>query len=172
MKSRSLEPSQLKKRSRNEKAMTTLGIPEYSQSNSRFLETQHCTHDLSSTNTQFSEQSSEPLAEEVGSPNFSPKFCDPAGLAQSTKAPGSRKYQKSRKNCQIFPPPLRVGRKTKNEDDRFRIVFVAGEKGRKRAKKADFGRFPGRAARRPLNPHLLHPHLRQPNISVACRFSL
>ena len=38
-----------------------------------------------------------------------------------------------------------------------------GEKGRKRAKKADFGRFPGRAARHPLNPHLLHPHLRQPN---------
>ena len=39
-----------------------------------------------------------------------------------------------------------------------------GEKGRKRAKKADFGRFPGRAARHPLNPHLLHPHLRQPNL--------
>ena len=37
-----------------------------------------------------------------------------------------------------------------------------GEKGRKRAKKADFGRFPGRAARHPLSPHLLHPHLRQP----------
>ena len=37
-----------------------------------------------------------------------------------------------------------------------------GEKGRKRAKKADFGRFPGGAARHPLNPHLLHPHLRQP----------
>ena len=36
-----------------------------------------------------------------------------------------------------------------------------GEKGRKRAKKADFGRFPGRAARHPLSPHLLHPHLRQ-----------
>ena len=27
---------------------------------------------------------------------------------------------------------------------------------------ADFGRFPGRAARHPLSPHLLHPHLRQP----------
>ena len=27
------------------------------------------------------------------------------------------------------------------------------EKARKRAKKADFGRFPGRAARRPLHPH-------------------
>ena len=26
----------------------------------------------------------------------------------------------------------------------------------------NFGRFPGRAARRPLSPHLLHPHLRQP----------
>ena len=38
-----------------------------------------------------------------------------------------------------------------------------GEKGRKRAKKADFGRFPGRAARHCLSPHLLHPHLRQPN---------
>ena len=38
-----------------------------------------------------------------------------------------------------------------------------GEKGRKRAKTADFGRFPGRAARHPLSPHLLHPHLRQPN---------
>ena len=31
-------------------------------------------------------------------------------------------------------------------------------------KKADFGRFPGRAARHPLNPHLLHPHLRQPKV--------
>ena len=38
-----------------------------------------------------------------------------------------------------------------------------GKKGRKRAKKADFGRFPGRAARHLLSPHLLHPHLRQPN---------
>ena len=34
---------------------------------------------------------------------------------------------------------------------------------RKRAKKADFGRFPGWAARHPLSPQLLHPHLRQPN---------
>ena len=41
-----------------------------------------------------------------------------------------------------------------------------GEKGRKRAKRADFGRFPGRAARHPLSPHLLHPHLRQPNFCV------
>ena len=38
-----------------------------------------------------------------------------------------------------------------------------GEKSRKRAKKADFGRFPGRVARHPLSPHLLHPHLWQPN---------
>ena len=37
-----------------------------------------------------------------------------------------------------------------------------GEKGRKRAKKADFSRFPGRVAKHPLSPHLLHPHLRQP----------
>ena len=37
-----------------------------------------------------------------------------------------------------------------------------GKKG-KRAQKADFGRFPGRAARHTLSPHLLHPHLRQPN---------
>ena len=36
------------------------------------------------------------------------------------------------------------------------------KKGRKRAILADFGRFPGRAARHPLSPHLLHPHLRQP----------
>ena len=36
---------------------------------------------------------------------------------------------------------------------------------RKRAKKADFGRFPGRAARHCLSPHWLHPHLRQPNRS-------
>ena len=40
-----------------------------------------------------------------------------------------------------------------------------GEKGRKRAEKADFGRFPRRAARHPLSPHLLHPHLRQPKFS-------
>ena len=40
-----------------------------------------------------------------------------------------------------------------------------GEKGRKRAKKADFGWFPGGAARHPLSPHLLHPHLRQPNFT-------
>ena len=32
-----------------------------------------------------------------------------------------------------------------------------GEKGRKRAKKADFGRFPGRAARRPLKPPFVTP---------------
>ena len=33
------------------------------------------------------------------------------------------------------------------------------EKGRKRPISADFGRL---AARHPVNPHLLHPHLRQP----------
>ena len=32
-----------------------------------------------------------------------------------------------------------------------------GRKDRKRAKKAYFGRFPGREARHPLNPHFLHP---------------
>ena len=37
------------------------------------------------------------------------------------------------------------------------------EKGGQRVKKADFGRFPGRAARRLLSPHFLHPHLRQPD---------
>ena len=30
-----------------------------------------------------------------------------------------------------------------------------GEEGRKRAKKADFARFPGRGARHPLSPHLI-----------------
>ena len=43
------------------------------------------------------------------------------------------------------------------------MLFAPSGKGRKRAKKADFSRFPGRAARRPLSPHLLHPHLRHPN---------
>ena len=38
-----------------------------------------------------------------------------------------------------------------------------GEKGREKAKKADFGRFPGWEARHPLKPHLLHPHLRHSN---------
>ena len=32
-----------------------------------------------------------------------------------------------------------------------------GEKGSKRAKKADFGRCPGREGRHPLSPHFLHP---------------
>ena len=36
----------------------------------------------------------------------------------------------------------------------------------KRAEKADFGRFPGRAARHPLSPHLLHPYLRQSNLGL------
>ena len=48
-----------------------------------------------------------------------------------------------------FPGALRTLRKRAKR----------AEKGRK---KADFGRFPGRAARHPLSPHLLHPHLRQP----------
>ena len=41
-----------------------------------------------------------------------------------------------------------------------------GEKGRKRARKADFGRFPGREGRHPLSPHFLHRHLRYPNYSL------
>ena len=41
----------------------------------------------------------------------------------------------------------------------LRTLRKREKKGRKRAKKADFGRFPGRAARHPLSPHLLHPHL-------------
>ena len=44
-----------------------------------------------------------------------------------------------------------------------RALRKKAEKGRKRAKKADFGRFPGQEARHPLNPHLLHPHLRHSN---------
>ena len=70
---------------------------------------------------------------------------------------------------------LRDGRLRKSEDIWGKRPFSwfpwccsrppeKGEKGRKRAKKADFGRFPGRAARHPLNPHLLHPHLRQPKV--------
>ena len=45
------------------------------------------------------------------------------------------------------------------------VLFAPSGKGRKRQKKgekADFGRFPGRVARHPLSPDLLHPHLRQP----------
>ena len=56
----------------------------------------------------------------------------------------------------------------------FQVLFrhpEKVEKGRKRAKTADFGRFPGRAARHPLNPHLLHPHLRQPNFWLFGPFS-
>ena len=41
------------------------------------------------------------------------------------------------------------------------------DKGPKRQKKSkkkqDTDRFPGREGRRPLNPHLLHPHFQQPN---------
>ena len=46
------------------------------------------------------------------------------------------------------------------------MLFGPSGKGRKRQKKADFGRFPGWAARRPLNPHLLHPHLRHSNFQI------
>ena len=48
-----------------------------------------------------------------------------------------------------FPGALRTLRKRAK----------TAEKGQK---KVDFGQFPGRVARHPLNPHLLHPHLRQP----------
>ena len=37
---------------------------------------------------------------------------------------------------------------------------------RKRAKKDDFGRFPGRAARYPLSPHLLHPICSSPKTTI------
>ena len=39
-----------------------------------------------------------------------------------------------------------------------------GEKVRKRAKKSGKGRFSGRQARLPLNPHLLHSDSQQPNL--------
>ena len=45
----------------------------------------------------------------------------------------------------------------------FQVLFGPSGKGWKRQKKGDFGRFPGRDARRPSNPHLLHPHLRHSN---------
>ena len=38
-----------------------------------------------------------------------------------------------------------------------------GEEGRKEVEKTGNGRFPGREGRHTLNPHLWHPHLRQPN---------
>ena len=44
----------------------------------------------------------------------------------------------------------------------FQVLFDPLKKDEKERKKADFGRFPGRAARHQLNPHLLHPHLQQP----------
>ena len=50
----------------------------------------------------------------------------------------------------------------------FQVLFRPSGKAEKRAKKADFGRFPGGAARHLLNPHLLHPHLRQPSLCVFC----
>ena len=46
------------------------------------------------------------------------------------------------------------------------MLFAPSGKGRKRQKKGDFGRFPGREARHPLNPHLSHPHLRQPKFRI------
>ena len=49
------------------------------------------------------------------------------------------------------------------------MLFAPSGKGRQRQKKGEKGRlwprFPGRAARHPLSPHLLHPHLRHPNKS-------
>ena len=49
------------------------------------------------------------------------------------------------------------------------MLFAPSGKGGKRQKKGEKGRFPGRAARHPLSPHLLHPHLRQPKIGhFAC----
>ena len=39
--------------------------------------------------------------------------------------------------------------------------YLGKRQGRKRQKKGKKGRFPGRAARHPLSPHLLHPHWRQ-----------
>ena len=74
----------------------------------------------------------------------------------------------------LWAAGLRDGGLRKSEDIRkkgpfppfFQVLSGAsakGGKGRKRAKKADFGRFPGNAARHPLSPHLLHPHLRHSN---------
>ena len=38
-----------------------------------------------------------------------------------------------------------------------------GDKGTKRARKANFGQFPEMEGRHTLRPHLLHPDLRQPS---------
>ena len=46
------------------------------------------------------------------------------------------------------------------------VLLAPSGKGRKRQKKGEKGRFPGRAARHPLSPHLLHPHFRQPNLVI------
>ena len=46
------------------------------------------------------------------------------------------------------------------------VLFTPSGKGRKRQKKGEKGRFwpiSGKGGQTPLNPHLLHPHLRQPN---------
>ena len=52
-----------------------------------------------------------------------------------------------------FPPVFRIFRCSSHPLEK-------AEKGRKRVRKADFGRFPGRVARHPLSPNLLQPHLR------------
>ena len=78
------------------------------------------------------------------------------GLRKSEDIWGKRPFSSVFWIPQVLFAPSGKGRKRQKK----------GEKGRKRAKKADFGRFPGRAARHPLNPHLLHPHLRQPKRSL------
>ena len=50
----------------------------------------------------------------------------------------------------LFPPLSGFSRCSSGLPDK-------GEKGRKMAKKADFGRFPGRAARHPLKPPFVTP---------------
>ena len=70
------------------------------------------------------------------------------GLSKSEDIWGKRPFSSVFWISQVLFGPSGKGRK---------------RRGRKRAKKADFGWFPGRAARHPLNPHLLHRHLRQPN---------
>ena len=49
----------------------------------------------------------------------------------------------------------------------LRTLRKSFQRGRKRQKTGEKGRFVGRfpVARHPLNPHLLHSHLRQPKIS-------
>ena len=43
----------------------------------------------------------------------------------------------------------------------LQVLFSSSGKGRKRQKKDEKGRFPGKAARHPLSPHLLHPQPKQ-----------